>query len=242
MRPASQQRLQQRQGMPAGVPDVGERPRGQRPQPALAPMRVDDRAVAAADRPSQPDLRRRRQRRRGQPEHARAAGEHVRVGHVGLVLARDRAAQPRGVPRLHQRHRTARSLDPRGRPPATSSRSARPRPTPAHTRPTARSTSSSPPASAAPKSSGALPRTATRWSATTAVSIPIMVSVTWDCIEGSSHEHTRRRPRVQRCRRRGNERSMGRALDRARTVEYWAVCRRHPTHAHGRAVTQAPRM
>ena len=34
--------------------------------------------------------------------------------------------------------------------------------------------------------------------------------------------------------------SMGRALDRARTVESWAVHRRHPTHADGRPSRRPP--
>lgn len=46
------------------------------------------------------------------------------------------------------------------------------------------------------KSLGVLPRTATWWSATTAVSIPIVVSVALEFIEGSSRVNRRRRLRV----------------------------------------------
>jgi hypothetical protein len=58
--------------------------------------------------PPQRQLRSTRQQRRGKVEHTPAPGEHLGVDHIGLVLAGDRAAQPRRMTRLHQRQRTAR--------------------------------------------------------------------------------------------------------------------------------------
>ena len=70
------------------------------------------------------------------------------------------------------------------------------------------------------KSSGAVPRTATRWSATIAVSIPIVMSVALECIEGSSHEHSDADLRVQ-------------TMSTPRTNSSWESPRPRPTAESG---------
>ena len=93
MRPAPEQWLGQ--GMAAGgMPQIGKRPRRERPQAALDAVGIDGGEVAAPHRPPQPDLTGWWDRHWRDAEHLVAAGQHVSIDHVSLRRPGDGLAQP----------------------------------------------------------------------------------------------------------------------------------------------------
>ena len=82
--PSVKDRLGQRVAL-TGTPHIRKHPRGQRPQPALGPMRINDRTVTADHRTTNRYQLRCRCRLVRQVEQSASVGEHQRVDPVGFV-------------------------------------------------------------------------------------------------------------------------------------------------------------